>query len=282
MKKLFSLGAAAWLLAAAAPAAAEDYSGFNVNYDVLLAVEDETGAVHSAEGSGLLIMLTDCINWTYNQSLDLLLKGEGTNFRIGAELTYSESVEGTHGFIFQDLDMVSSSAAMPGGEVSLQVQYERQGRQGDGVAFVSLSAGDQSLDGGMEIHAGELLPIEGFKLLVEKLRDGEEEIAIRISALGALESMEPRQGEELYARYEVVDSPFTDYELPETYDDVFAGESWAVRAVLPPAEEAGDPEELIFEIYESGAISFWLVSLQGVKVAFKPSFASLIPDPGCS
>ena len=79
------------------------------------------------------------------------------------------------------------------------------------------------------------------------------------------------------AVYEVVDSPFEDLDLPETYDDIFAGDSWAVRAELPPVEDSSDPEEVIFEIYESGAISFWLITFEGAQIALKPTFAAINP-----
>ena len=277
-RHLVSTAAAIGLLAGSAIAGEND--GFGVNYEAVVATGAADGAV--VEGTSDINMLTDCINWVLTSSSNFLITAPDVNVRVEGSDTASENMEGSLGMISSDLTITSSNASLPPLESSVSVHYHRESNAGAGVAVVIADVNDESVSGEFAMAPGVITPIPAYRALIQALKKGESSVTLPVTAAGVIGAMGAIQGENPTVTYELVDSPFTDFELPQTFDDVFKGESWTLKLTLPGS---GDnqliDDEIIFELYESGAPSFWLITVAGAKVALKPAFAWISPAPGC-
>lgn len=268
------------LLFMGAETLAADNQGFGVNYEAV-AVEASDGI--AVTGTADLILMTDCINWLLTTNTNFTVGANGSNFRIESMTTATESIDYTQGFVSSTQSVVSSNANIGSIDIEVIFQFQRSSPDEAGVGNLIVTAGDETAAAAVEIPAAAFTLVSGYRALIERLRGGERTILLPVTQGGVIGELRPAEGEKPEVRYELLDvSPFDGLALPETFDDVFKGEKWILKMTFPPSKENPlKTDEIIVEIYDSGAPSFWLMNIEDIQVALKPVTAWLVPDPGC-
>jgi len=264
------------------PAAAQDgigHGGFELETIASAATADNAITVTGHENSRLAL---DCASWRYDSDVDVDLSAAVFNMQMVGKMLLVEQRDGSEGNIQAGMRIVTTVAELSDISFSYAARFKRSDPLAAGYGKINwvTDAGQEQRD--FAIPKNALTPIQSWWAMVDKIKRGQRRFSQDLTLFGMLGAYQLGSGTTQTATFEVVPSPFADYELPEDPDGAFGGESWAVRVTIPTDDPRyGGAKTAVFQLFESGVIGYAIAEEAGNSILLSPVSVRLLKAPKC-